>query len=713
MATWPYPIPGMCKPSLPTTIPEEWQKANEALQAVQQPKTNNSETNTQNSAVSNEFQSGYGAWPNPNMYQTFPGYPPYATNYAYYHYNLNYMMSSNAPVYTTPVAPPNPNLPMPPNSIAETKCEKSKPEEPNTKNISVSSLASQPPPPPPSSPPSSMHNDNSFFKHSYKQAPGSGGIRFSLPKKTPPNKTFPSTEPQSKESTFQGSNKCETNLHPYMLHQNSSSTVDIDRYPISLRQYVDASFSRCKDDKDKDQVQLILRTKLLKAEREGTIYEKDWANEPLPSLHSEKLKKEQKTTPPFKTQVAFRTANSQSPKHYFQHRNNYTYRSRSRSRSRSYSRSRSRSRTPPRKVFRRKRHSSLSDSSDDSRGSKKALNSSVVGPIDFRNVKSSINLNKNKKKKKKNKMVFTLEPDSASDERLQKRAARFDNKNGKSAKSNMIFTATTEMESPKFIIDENGDGVWDSDAIIGTCQDLEKPFLRLTGAVDPTSVRPEEILKKSLAHVKKCWVTNQDYHYACEQLKSIRQDLVVQCIRNSFTIEVYETHARIALEKGDRTEFNQCQSQLKVLYEEIGEGNALEFKGYHILYTIFTESTLEMKNILAELATDEKKDKVVSHALKITKAWSNNNYHRFFRLYLNAPKMSSFIIDWFIERIRKTALKAIIKSFRPNLPVSYIESALAFSSSEDCMAFLNQASIVFASSGVINCKESMVAVANS
>ncbi|CAF1672884.1 unnamed protein product, partial [Didymodactylos carnosus] len=83
---------------------------------------------------------------------------------------------------------------------------------------------------------------------------------------------------------------------------------------------------------------------------------------------------------------------------------------------------------------------------------------------------------------------------------------------------------------------------------------------------DPTTIRPYHILEKALKFVMDKYRITNDHSYISDQLKSIRQDLMVQNIRNNFTVQVYEENARIALEMGDREQFNQCQTQLETLY---------------------------------------------------------------------------------------------------------------------------------------------------
>ncbi|KAG8645159.1 SAC3 family protein A isoform X2 [Manihot esculenta] len=241
--------------------------------------------------------------------------------------------------------------------------------------------------------------------------------------------------------------------------------------------------------------------------------------------------------------------------------------------------------------------------------------------------------------------------------------------------------ASTLMLSKNF--DDGGsraveDIDWDALTVKGTCQEIEKRYLRLTSAPDPSTVRPEEVLEKALLMIQS---SQKNYLYKCDQLKSIRQDLTVQRIRNHLTVKVYETHARLAMEVGDLPEYNQCQSQLKTLYAEGIEGCHMEFAAYNLLCVILhSNNNRDLVSSMSRLTEEAKKDKAVKHALAVRAAVTSGNYVMFFRLYKMAPNMNTCLMDLYVEKMRYKAVTCMSRSYRPTVPVSYIAEVLGFSS---------------------------------
>ncbi|KAG0049653.1 hypothetical protein BGZ83_005514 [Gryganskiella cystojenkinii] len=235
---------------------------------------------------------------------------------------------------------------------------------------------------------------------------------------------------------------------------------------------------------------------------------------------------------------------------------------------------------------------------------------------------------------------------------------------------------------------------WDEYTIVGTSTKLEKNYLRLTSAPEPSTVRPVHILKKTLELLKDKWRQDQNYAYICDQFKSVRQDLTVQRIKNEFTVQVYEIHARIALEKGDLGEYNQCQTQLKQLYQYGLKGHVMEFAAYRILYLLHTRNPSDIIAMLASLTPAQKQDPFVKHALQVRTSLASSNYHALFKLYLESPNMGGYLMDQFVERERVEAMKTICKAYRPSIEVSFLVSTLGFTDEIDCINFLKSIGIL-------------------
>ncbi|XP_015181040.1 PREDICTED: germinal-center associated nuclear protein [Polistes dominula] len=206
---------------------------------------------------------------------------------------------------------------------------------------------------------------------------------------------------------------------------------------------------------------------------------------------------------------------------------------------------------------------------------------------------------------------------------------------------------------------------------------------------DPSSLRPGPVLLSTIKYLFTKIVTRTDvdwihvYDFTFDRLRSIRQDLVIQRIGTTMSIQILEpivrfhTYASQRLCERNINEFNskindhhllECMTQLLVLYDTLNrEGrleihekieaitlidNRVEMETLYILLNIGNLSGLNRALILPKKLRNSEEIKL---ATKISIAWYLKNYVRVFRL---------------IEKLRPIFVCAVmcnLKSLRRNV----------------------------------------------
>lgn len=475
-----------------------------------------------------------------------------------------------------------------------------------------------------------------------------------------------------------------------------------DTFPKSLCGYVERALARCKDDTQMVASQAVMKEIITKATADGTLHTRDWDTEPLFPMPSADADKERGI---FSAPVSSSPKSKRSPSRRYKSRweplveekpagqpasvtpdaSKYVSWNRQFSGGKSDNKvndlshvkfSLPQRKTPKTDVFRPAKRQCVGDGMDAADNGEASSDSDKErSQVAYKSAAGSSADTPEERRRRENRSK-RFERGHGS------RLATNDNRSRNGGAGNVYARRASALVLSRNI-EENGncaveDIDWDALTVKGTCQEIEKRYLRLTSAPDPATVRPEEVLEKALNMVKS---SPKNYLYKCDQLKSIRQDLTVQRIRNELTVKVYETHGRLAIEVGDLSEYNQCQSQLKTLYAEGIKGCDMEFAAYNLLCVLLHSSNnRDLLLALSRLPTVARQNDAVKHALSVRAAVSSGNYVAFFRLYKTAPNLNMCLMDLYADKMRYAAIRCMSRSNRPTVPVTYIAQVLGFTS---------------------------------
>ena len=244
--------------------------------------------------------------------------------------------------------------------------------------------------------------------------------------------------------------------------------------------------------------------------------------------------------------------------------------------------------------------------------------------------------------------------------------------------------------------------------LIGTCQKLEKEYFRVTMEPNASEIRPLEILKKSLKLILTNYsLKKKDHNYLLDQLRSIRQDLLIQDIKNNFVVEVYEKNSIFAIKYKDYLHFSKCLSNLIDLYNLGFKGKNNEFYLYQLISLCLKNGSSELQSFILSVPENFYYSEEFFLGKEILESLQNDNYLFIFEKMINSKFLGlRFLLSYYKEILRFWAFDIISHSQGKKRKYDDLVRELCFENKEEFFKFLKDNKINFdRNKGILELKE--------
>lgn len=223
------------------------------------------------------------------------------------------------------------------------------------------------------------------------------------------------------------------------------------------------------------------------------------------------------------------------------------------------------------------------------------------------------------------------------------------------------------------------------------------------GPVNPCDLRPAPVLRKTVNYLLNSVVSNSElpwfeiYNFVFDRLRSVRQDMVIQCIHGNDAIAILEMNVRFLVyasyrlcsESRDRfdshindTHLQECLKRLLVLYSTSDDSSVHQAE-FLALYLIINLGSTEAMSLGLQMKSVIGTERVFETALALNLSWYKGNYVRTLRLIRQLPLLHLWATHRHIDSIRGTAMKVMSSAFTSKTltyPLSSLSDLLLFDS---------------------------------